>query len=146
MTGCECPQAGWCARHRCHKHPQWHALCRTNAGFFRLWEEGRGPGQIRPGEPGLVQKGIHFAAAAARHLANGCRQVSDEVYSIRLGICRACTSLDVSRMVCQEGACGCYVERKAHWASEECPLQKWHRDEEHVVSGEAGKEQVHGPE
>ena len=37
-----------CSRHGCEKHEQWHKLCQTHPGYFRLWEEGRGPGQQTP--------------------------------------------------------------------------------------------------
>jgi hypothetical protein len=132
MTGCVCEPEAFpfeCPRHQCVKTEHWHMLCRTRADYVRLWEEGRGPGQHRPDEPGLLQKTINFAEAAARHLANGCRQVSDEVYERRISMCRACPSLDAEHMMCREFDCGCWVERKARWASEECPLQKWRRDE-----------------
>ena len=42
---CTCSQAGWCERHQCHKTAHWHRLCRTRPQYFRLWEQGRGPGQ-----------------------------------------------------------------------------------------------------
>jgi hypothetical protein len=45
MTGCTCPLASYCERHKVDKHEHWHRLCQTHEGYFRLWEDGRGPGQ-----------------------------------------------------------------------------------------------------
>lgn len=47
MTKCECPHAGFCHRHGCEKTQHWWELCQTRADYFRLWELGRGPGQLR---------------------------------------------------------------------------------------------------
>lgn len=44
-TDCECTEPGWCPRHGCRKSAHWQRLCRTQADYFRLWEQGRGPGQ-----------------------------------------------------------------------------------------------------
>ena len=49
VTACECEQPGWCPRHKCTKTRHWHQLCRSMPDYFRVWEEGRGPGQT----PGL---------------------------------------------------------------------------------------------
>lgn len=156
MSGCECHPDQFpfaCQRHQCHKTAHWHTLCQTRADYFRLWEEGRGPGQYRPSEPGLLQKGINLAGAVVRHVANGGRLVSDEVYGSRLATCRACASLDVERMVCREPSCGCYVEKKARWASEECPRQRWlcaeagsaHPESEHTTEPQLNSEATEDP-
>ncbi len=47
VTDCDCVGPGVCDRHGCTKTPHWYQLCRTRADYFRLWEEGRGPGQSR---------------------------------------------------------------------------------------------------
>jgi hypothetical protein len=50
-TRCECeePAAGkrtfFCHRHKVHKTAGWWRLCCSHPSYFRLWEEGRGPGQ-----------------------------------------------------------------------------------------------------
>jgi hypothetical protein len=49
VTPCECPIAGWCARHNMTKLPQFHRLCRTHAGYFGMYEQGKGPGQASAG-------------------------------------------------------------------------------------------------
>jgi hypothetical protein len=45
MTACGCEQPGWCERHQCTKTEHLHSLCRRRPDYFRLWEQGRGPGQ-----------------------------------------------------------------------------------------------------
>jgi hypothetical protein len=45
VTPCQCHGAGWCERHQCEKSEYWWQLCRRREDWFRLWEQGRGPGQ-----------------------------------------------------------------------------------------------------
>lgn len=45
LTDCECTGPGWCERHQCHKPAPMFLLCRSQLAYFRLWEEGKGPGQ-----------------------------------------------------------------------------------------------------
>ena len=45
MTGCNCPMAGYCERHKVSKTPHLFNLCRTNDRYYDAWEEGRGIGQ-----------------------------------------------------------------------------------------------------
>lgn len=45
VTDCECEEAGWCERHKCHKSEWLYANCRRNENSFALWEQGRGSGQ-----------------------------------------------------------------------------------------------------
>lgn len=76
-------------------------------------------------EPGLARKGVNFGRAVARHVADGRRKASSEIYEQRLAVCSACPSCDLERMVCRESACGCRLRIKASWNSERCPLGKW---------------------
>ncbi len=39
-TGCVCPLAGWCERHKMQKHPVWHRNCHTRPEWFALYESG----------------------------------------------------------------------------------------------------------
>lgn len=38
MTGCECPLAGYCERHKMNKPGRLHLLCQTNQLYFDRWE------------------------------------------------------------------------------------------------------------
>lgn len=125
---CQCQPESFpfeCSRHGCLKTEHWWELCQTRADYFRLWEEGRGPGQSRPDEPGLLRKAANYGKAVAKHVATGRKIVNEEMYQERLEICRGCPSLDQEKMVCREKTCGCFVETKARWASQQCPLGKW---------------------
>ena len=138
QTPCECSGAGYCTRHNCVKSDWLYHQCRRNMRAFTSWEEGRGQCLPIPpdaedescpeGEtagPGLLRRTINFGAAIARHAANQMRNVEPSSYETRLSICRQCPSCDLERMVCRELTCGCFLQTKARWESEKCPLQKW---------------------
>jgi|TARA_A100001518_G_C1213584_1_gene56235 hypothetical protein len=44
-TECQCPLAGYCNRHGIKKNHHYHKLCQNHSGYFKMWEECRGPGQ-----------------------------------------------------------------------------------------------------
>ena len=44
-TACECPAAGWCARHQMHKSPTERHRCQTNPKLWNYWEAGKDPRQ-----------------------------------------------------------------------------------------------------
>ncbi|HEY2250899.1 MAG TPA: hypothetical protein VGH74_07545 [Planctomycetaceae bacterium] len=52
-TPCECPVAGYCARHKCDKGSHFHRLCKTSIQYFAQYEnfatglsDFPGPGQV----------------------------------------------------------------------------------------------------
>jgi len=140
ITNCECAEPGFCQRHQCLKGYWQHRLCRRQESVFLAYEHGEGPGQETspdtdpsrddsspgPAGPGLLRRGLNFAVAGTRHVANGMQSVSDKVYETRLEECRNCEFCDQQHMVCLKPECGCFVKVKARWASESCPLGKWH--------------------
>lgn len=127
QTSCQCEQAGFCRRHQCTKTEHWWKLCRTREDYFRLWEEGRGPGQNRPTRkaPGILRRAWNYFHALWRHLKNRRLMVSRNTHQARLRICQECTSYEPTKQLCLERNCGCYVHHKARWASEDCPLRRW---------------------
>ncbi|QDU39657.1 hypothetical protein Mal4_40030 [Maioricimonas rarisocia] len=125
LTQCVCSGPGFCRRHQCRKTLHWYRLCRMRADYFQLWEQGRGPGQLRPGEPGLATQVVNFGRAVLKHVANGRNQADTAVVAARLAACENCDSLDGLRRVCREPDCGCFVDRKARWESEDCPRGRW---------------------
>ena len=44
-TGCVCENPGFCSRHNMNKTPHFFHLCQNHVGYFKMWEECRGPGQ-----------------------------------------------------------------------------------------------------
>ena len=151
-TPCECDGPGWCARHQCVKSHAFFHRCRRSLEAFNAWEARHGPcmpiltsadaDPLADGDadgPGLLRRAMNFGAAIARHAVDQLRNVDDERFDARLAICRECPSCDVSQLVCREQSCGCFLQTKARWASETCPLRKW------PVDGETGPTPPDGP-
>ena len=78
-----------------------------------------------PSEPSLLRKAANFGKAVVKHVADGGKHVSDEVYLARLSVCANCPSLDPEKLRCKEQTCVCRLKTKARWQSESCPLGKW---------------------
>jgi hypothetical protein len=64
---------------------------------------------------------FNFAKAVANHAKNNFKNVDEKILSDRLSICKDCDKNKNSR--CLE--CGCFINIKASWESEKCPLEKW---------------------
>lgn len=67
-NNCVCTGAGFCERHNIEKTPHMHKLCQNHAGYFKMWEECRGPGQqnITCGENGIrITRGEQVAQKPA---------------------------------------------------------------------------------
>jgi len=71
--------------------------------------------------PSLLQKTKNFSKAIINHACDGFTRVSEEEFKVRLDICNECEQRD--GMVCK--ICGCFLNVKASWKSEKCPLHKW---------------------
>lgn len=77
------------------------------------------------GEPGLIAKIKHFTKAVVEDVKVGQPRVSQEVYTARMTLCRACGFYNDKKGTCGHPDCGCVMQRKAKWASQECPIGKW---------------------
>lgn len=77
--------------------------------------------------PSIATKAANFATSAARHVAAGMPQASDEEIARRFSICQQCEHFDGK--ACRQ--CGCPIVRekrfvsKLSWANEACPAGKW---------------------
>lgn len=49
--------------------------------------------------------------------------VSDQVYNERLSECHKCEYFDPEQTRCRQ--CGCFLEQKARFALDSCPVHKW---------------------
>jgi hypothetical protein len=84
------------------------------------------PAKPKPGVS-LVTRAANFAASAAKHVAAGMPQATEEQVAARFAICQTCEHFDGS--ACRQ--CGCPVVRekkflsKLSWANESCPVGKW---------------------
>jgi len=158
-TPCECPLAGFCKRHNMVKGPHLHKLCETRADYFELWEEGFGPGQGSPQSytekkeeeqiqpivsentakkiegnnssqekkmPSLGKQAWNFTKAVTNHIKSGAAHASEELYKARLETCDTCPERVGERC----SACGCFIAAKAKWASSDCPIGKWPKEED----------------
>lgn len=82
--------------------------------------------------PGTLRKALNFSKALARHAADGMKVVPDSVWEERMDHCLTCEHRNLDSC----SACGCPVQSKASWASEECGLvklglpPKWTKHEE----------------
>lgn len=80
-----------------------------------------------PPPPGQLL--VNFAKAvggrAKATLAGEPVNVSDEVFRQRVAICETCVLLMLPQRRCRHPKCGCWVDRKARWATEECPENCW---------------------
>ena len=77
--------------------------------------------------PGSFAKAVNFATSAAKHVAAGMPQATQEQIDARFAICQGCPHFDGK--ACR--LCGCPVVReqayisKLSWANEKCPAGKW---------------------
>lgn len=70
--------------------------------------------------PGKLRQAMNFAKALAKHAKDGARLVNDRVFELRMAECLTCPE----RVGDKCAACGCPVDAKASWASEDCGLVK----------------------
>ena len=73
-----------------------------------------------PSTPRLIK---NFTKAVVKHAKDGFNKVTVEEYNRRLQICGKCELREENR--CSHVKCGCFLKRKAWWASEKCPIGKW---------------------
>lgn len=71
------------------------------------------------------KKVSNFAGSLINHAMSGFVHVTDAQKEARLEICKACDKYIEAPMGPQCKECGCLLNVKAGWASEQCPLKKW---------------------
>jgi hypothetical protein len=85
------------------------------------------PDLTRTDAPSFLTKVRNFGASAAKHVAAGMPQASEDEVARRFAICETCEHFDGK--ACR--LCGCPVVRqkqflsKLSWAGESCPVGKW---------------------
>lgn len=122
---------------RCEHCPVKVGACRVEtdpryaASFCRMAEGGE-PSQVAaivaasgaaPEYPSLARQAVSFGKAVASHVANGLAAVSAEEQARRMAICEACPNFVAMDRRCV--LCGCGLEHKTWWESEQCPIGKW---------------------
>lgn len=81
--------------------------------------------------PSLIDQGknlVKFSHKLINHIqkvssSEESLSISDEIYNQRIEVCKTCPKYDKEQHRCKE--CGCFLEVKAKFIFEECPLQKW---------------------
>jgi hypothetical protein len=74
-------------------------------------------------EPEIFTLAKNFGHSVVNHLADGMKKVSEEEFNKRLDICKKCDKFDDKSVRCKQ--CGCFLNIKASWNSEKCPLGLW---------------------
>ncbi len=100
------------------EHPEWTAIRhdKTAHGLIVLSRDDRDKKQ----PPGLLRQGMNYARAVTKHVAGGRKILTAEAFNERMEICVTCEY----RYADACGACGCPLEAKLSWASEECGRAK----------------------
>ncbi len=73
--------------------------------------------------PSTLKMAGNFAKAIVKHVGDGMKKVDLSTYQRRLDACNECDMRVKTR--CTHESCGCFIDKKGWWASEECPLGKW---------------------
>lgn len=73
-------------------------------------------------EPPLSTKLGNYIKAVSKHIVDGMVKLDKQESEARLEVCASCDRLGENRTCL---VCGCPVDEKAKWRSEDCPLEKW---------------------
>ena len=84
-------------------------------------------GDAEPALPSTARMAGNIVKAVVKHVGDGMKKVDLPRYQHRLNICNDCVPPSGFRVKnrCTHESCGCFIDQKAWWASEECPLSKW---------------------
>jgi hypothetical protein len=99
-----------------------------------LYNKKNNPHLIPP--PTFAQKVFNLGGAIKRIVAEGYKEVDDDVYRARLSQCEKC-EFRTPEWVCSHPSCGCVLAKKAVLSTESCPIGKW--GFEYVESEEVDK-------
>lgn len=88
--------------------------------------------------PSLPEQGKNLAKftfeLVKQALSSNALLVSEEVKQQRLEICKTCEFYDESQVRCKH--CGCFLQQKAGFALDSCPIQKWSVSDQDWVNGQ----------
>jgi hypothetical protein len=103
-------------------HPRYLVIVPALATTLRT---GKAPA---PALPSLARQAVNFAGAVVSHVTSGLPELDEASYQARLAVCRGgCEffTVDDDQPRCAHGCCGCFLEVKARWADQTCPVGKW---------------------
>lgn len=79
----------------------------------------------KPATPGLLRRAGSLAKAIgseAKAMAQGQPNLTSQQVAARLAVCASCDQLRSNRTCAR---CGCFVDAKARFRSQDCPLRRW---------------------
>lgn len=79
--------------------------------------------QEQPSLPPTITMAKNVVAALAKHVAGGMKKVTLPQFKERIATCNTCPLRLKNR--CTHPDCGCFIDVKAWWATEDCPAGKW---------------------
>jgi hypothetical protein len=89
--------------------------------------------------PSIAQQAKNLTEATGkilgRSLSGDDVLVSNDVHQSRIEICKRCDKYDQYQKRCYE--CGCFIDVKARFVIEQCPLDKWNETETDEVKTES---------
>jgi hypothetical protein len=65
----------------------------------------------------------NFGKAVINHAKDGFKKTDDKIFNQRIEICKSCEFYNSASNRCNR--CGCFLDIKAAWNSEKCPIGKW---------------------
>ena len=91
--------------------------------------------------PSLPEQGKNLAKftfeVVKQALSSNALFVSPEVKQERLNICSTCEYYDPEQIRCTH--CGCFLDQKASFALDSCPIDKWKVSDSDWINGEFEK-------
>ena len=100
-------------------------------------EEENIPKENTSSTPSFLQMAKNAGTSMVNHAMNSFQSVSADVKAQRIMICEGCEHYNSESTRCDE--CGCFINIKAGWASERCPIGKWGTDGQSGGCGGCGK-------
>jgi len=76
----------------------------------------------------MSEKVRNLTKSLVRHASNGFDNTSVEVREERRNICLGCPHMIDSGLLIACQQCGCFIDTKIAWSSEQCPIGLWGKD------------------
>lgn len=90
-------------------------LYHNDARYHNMWNG-------KKDMPPIIQQAGNFVGAVVKRIQSNFKNVTPESFNERLKICGDCVhKTDDWRC----NLCGCVINTKAKWASEDCPEKRW---------------------
>lgn len=78
---------------------------------------------VENNKPGVLKLATNFMKAVTRYAKSGGEKVDEETFKSRMSECDKCVFRQGNR--CTHSNCGCFLDKKASWKSESCPISRW---------------------